>query len=94
MAIPRKTLEQFVDDARRVHGSKYDYSAATYTNAHTKMSIKCNKCGSLFAQNPSNHLSGKGCAKCGVDSIRLTTKEFVQKAIAVHGLKYDYSNSV
>lgn len=90
---PRKTTEQFIKDAVKVHDLNYDYDSVTYVNAHTKITIKCNRCGLSFAQKPNNHLSGKGCGACAKESLKMTTSEFVKKAIAVHGTKYDYSES-
>jgi len=60
----RKTIEEFIEDARRVHGDKYDYSEVDYKNNKTKVSIICKKHG-LFYQTPNDHLSGYGCKKCG-----------------------------
>ena len=46
-----------------------------------------------FWQNPYNHLSGRGCFKCGREKTenhnRLTTEEFIKKAREIHGDKYD-----
>jgi predicted nucleic acid-binding Zn-ribbon protein len=43
-----------------------------------------------FWQTPSDHLSGRGCPKCGGRLVN-NTEEFIQKAKEVHGDKYDYS---
>ena len=37
----RKTLEQFITEARAVHGGKYDYSKVEYKNTNTKVCIIC-----------------------------------------------------
>ena len=85
-----KTTEQFIKEARAVHGNKYDYSLVKIINYHKKIIIKCPTHGK-FPQTPASHIGGKGCAKCFYESRTKTTKQFIQEAIVVHGNKYDYS---
>lgn len=60
----RKTTDQFLCDARAVWGDTYDYSQATYTGSHTKLTIGCRIHGP-FEQTPTNHLTKKsGCPSC------------------------------
>lgn len=42
-----KTTEQFIIDARKVHGDEYDYSKSKYINAMTYIEIICRKHGAL-----------------------------------------------
>ena len=58
-----KTTEQFIAEAKKVHGDKYDYSKVEYLNSHTKICIICKKHGE-FWQMPYEHLNGKGCKIC------------------------------
>lgn len=92
----RKSYDEFVRDARNVHGDKYDYSKFNYVNSITKGIIICPKHGE-FEQTPPNHLSGKGCPECAKERIseknRLTTEYVIQMAKNIHP-EYDYSNSV
>lgn len=92
--IQRKTKEEFIEEARAIHGDKYDYSKVEYINTNTKVCIICPKHGE-FWQTPKNHLKGQGCRKCGHikahENTRDTKEQFVEKAKAVHGDKYDYS---
>lgn len=37
----RKTLEQFIEKARKIHGDKYDYSKVNYTRCDHKVCIIC-----------------------------------------------------
>ena len=60
----RKTTPQFVEEAQRVHGEKFDYSEVEYSNTHTPVKIKCRQCGVVFMQEPASHLAGCGCPKC------------------------------
>lgn len=87
----RKTIEQFIQEARAVHGDKYDYSKVEYKNNNTPVCIICPEHGE-FWQNPSDHLHGVNCPKC-VHRERLTTEEFIERAKAIHGNRYDYSKS-
>jgi hypothetical protein len=58
------SLEEFILRANKIHNNKYNYKLVSYKNAHTKVVISCDKHGN-FEQSPANHLSGKGCNKCG-----------------------------
>lgn len=62
----RGTLENFIRNARNVHGDKYTYDdQCVYVNCETKLKIFCNipKHG-YFKQTPDSHISGSGCPKC------------------------------
>lgn len=60
----RKSKEKFVEEAKRIHEEKYDYSKVVYTGTHNKVIIVCPKHGE-FSQKPLNHISLKqGCPKC------------------------------
>lgn len=90
--IRRKTLNSFIDEAKSIHGNKYDYSKMNYITAEKKVCIICPEHGE-FWQTPSSHLNGAGCPKCN-GGIRLTQEEFLNKAKEIHGDKYDYSKVV
>lgn len=59
----RKTTEQFIEESRRVHGDKYDYSKVEYKNQLTEVVIICPIHGE-FKQKPKLHLKGHGCREC------------------------------
>jgi hypothetical protein len=85
------TTETFIKKARETHGNKYDYSFVKYKDAHAKVKIICPDHGE-YLQKPIDHYRGAKCPACsGVTS--LTTEDFIAKAIAVHGNKYDYSKA-
>lgn len=44
----RKSLEQFIQDARKVHGDKYNYNEVEYINSNTKVCIICPKHGEFW----------------------------------------------
>lgn len=64
----RKTQEQFLEDAKAVHGDTYDYSMCVYVGGKVKMPIICKKHG-IFYQHMEGHINAKqGCRKCYWDS--------------------------
>lgn len=79
----------FIWKAIQKHGYKYDYRKVDYTNNRVKVCIICPEHGE-FWQKPNSHLNGCGCAKCS-HNVKLTTDVFIEKAIKIHGYKYDYS---
>jgi hypothetical protein len=92
----RKTKKKFIEDAKKIHGNKYNYSKTHYINTDTKIIIICPKHGE-FEQIPYSHLNGNGCKKCANIFLSkknaFTTDEFILKARKVHGDKYDYSET-
>ena len=92
MGRRKKTLAEFVAEARKVHGDKYDYSRVEYTGANIPVCIICPEHGE-FWQAPSNHILGAGCAKCHHDSVKSNTEAFIQKAKELYGDRYDYSKA-
>jgi very-short-patch-repair endonuclease len=94
----KKTTAQFIEDARKVHGDKYDYSLVEYVNSKAKVKIVCQEHGP-FLLPPNAHISQKqGCKKCGLIknglSSRLSTQSFIERAILKHGDRFDYSKVV
>jgi len=53
-----------IDDFKKTHGEKYDYSKVVYTKMHQKVEIICPKHG-IFKQSAISHKNGSGCPKCG-----------------------------
>ena len=96
--MKRKTISDFLEAAKDIHGDTYDYSQSVYTNATTKIIIKCKKHG-IFLQRPNDHISGKnGCPACKSDKIgnlkRLDVNEIINRFKHAHGDTYDYSSVV
>lgn len=85
---------EFIIKAKKIHGDKYDYTEVIYTKANSKINIIC-KMHMLFSQIPNDHLNGSGCPKCGIidrfGKLTSNTNTFIEKAIKIHGDKYDYS---
>lgn len=92
----RRSIDEVVDESRKVHGEKYDYSLIKeYKNDREKLPIICKTHG-IFYQTMNRHIKLKqGCPVCGrikcSESRKLTTEKFIEKACKVHGNKYDYS---
>lgn len=88
--VRRKDTAWFIERAQSVHGERYNYGQVNYRRAQEKVTIGCPRHG-LFEQVASYHLAGNGCPACaGVKP--LTQEEFVRRAQAVHGDRYDYSH--
>lgn len=88
------TQEEFINRSKKLHNDNYEYILTEYVSMHKNILITCKKHG-VFTQTPSNHLSGKGCKKCGVITKGLNRRSdnesFIQKSIKIHGELYDYS---
>ena len=88
--MKKKTTEQFILDAVRVHGDRYDYSKVNYTGSFDKITIICSKHGE-FKITPDNHLSKvRGCTKCS-GRYRKNTRDFIEESILINKDRYDYS---
>ncbi len=93
----RLTTAEWVERASVKHGDRYDYSETVYLGAGKKLRIICRLHGA-FETHPATHIKVGGCPQCaGKGSNQdgsLTTEEFIARAKAVHGNRYDYSRSV
>lgn len=89
----RLTTEEFIARARAVHGEAYDYSKVVYTTAATPVEIVCPQHGSFFPR-PNNHVSNRSrCPQCA-GFAPTTLDQFLTRARAAHGDRYDYSRVV
>ena len=85
----KKTTKEFIINANKIHGDKYDYSVLKYSGNKNKVNIICTKHG-VFIQTPTRHLNGDGCPSCN-GGVLSNKEEFKKKAHKIHGDKYDYS---
>ena len=60
-----KTQEQFIEDAVKVHGDKYDYSLVEYVSSLVEVKILCKYHGE-FQQTAITHTQNHGCPKCAL----------------------------
>ena len=81
----------FIERAKEIHNSTYDYSKVKYVNANSKVCIICPIHGE-FMMPPSRHLIGQGCPKC--KGRGLSQEEVISKANLIHNNKYDYSKVI
>jgi len=84
--VGRKTNEQYIEMAKKIHNNFYDYSHTKFISNKHKIKIICPKHGE-FEQNTKHHLSGVGCPSCNI----VTTDDFINKSKYIHGNLYDYS---
>ena len=84
-----KTAKQFIEEAKKIHGNKYNYNVTKYVNNKIKVKIICPIHG-IFEQSPNDHLGGKGCKFCAGNTIK-TTEQFIKEAKKIHGDNYNYS---
>ena len=91
--MPRET---FIERAKEIHKNKYIYDLVTEEayNDNGKLQIICPIHG-VFKQYRHDHLSGRGCYKCGKLSMafkqRYTRDELVELFNKEFHGKYDYS---
>ncbi|MBR6517537.1 MAG: hypothetical protein IKT40_11955 [Bacilli bacterium] len=70
--------EEFIKNAIKIHGNKYDYSKVEYINNRTKVCIICPIHGE-FLQKPNCHLIGSGCPKCKSSKLELEIRLFLEE---------------
>lgn len=76
--LKRKTTENFIKQAKEIHGNKYEYDDVDYINNRTDVLIKCKIHGN-FKQRPSNHLRGAGCPKCKESNGEKIVQQILEK---------------
>ena len=90
-------LSDFIQKSKIIHNNKYDYSKFIYSGSQEKGIIICPTHGE-FLQSPNAHLLGKGCPKCGKESMAIKNRksldQFIEEAKKIHGNKYDYSKVI
>jgi len=101
----KKTKDEFVEEAKEIHGDKYDYTKFIYINSHTNGIIICPK-HDIFLMRPGCHTNKKnpqGCSKCGKENtaakLKMTFETFIEKAMNIEqhknsdgSHKYGYSH--
>lgn len=87
----KKTTEDFIKEAKAVHGGKYDYSKTIYTLSKNKVVITCPIHGD-FTMLPYNHVVlGCDCPECS-NVAKVTKEMFLRRAEEKYGDKFDYSH--
>jgi len=88
----KKTTKEFISEAKKIFGTKYDYSKVVYKNSSVKVIIICPEHGE-FLKAPQKHLKGQGCRICK-GYVKLDQKSFERRAKETHGDRYNYTKSV
>mgnify|MGYP003642276624 FL=1 len=91
----RSNTDKFIEDAKKIHGDKYNYSKVDYKSNGEPVTIICKTHGD-FQITPNGHLNKEaGCRKCSTNTnaIKATksTTQFIEDAKKIHGETYDYS---
>lgn len=85
---------KFITNARKCHGSRYDYSLVKYKNNRVGVDIICKHHG-VFNQAPSSHTKGHGCPSCAGEKSslrqRMSFTEFRDRSMLTHNNKYQYN---
>jgi ssDNA-binding Zn-finger/Zn-ribbon topoisomerase 1 len=94
----RVSFEDFLDQAREVHGNKYSYYKDRFVKISGKTKINCPIHGD-FEQMADTHIrQGSGCPDCGfatqVEKRKMSLEDFILKSESVHGKKYEYSKVI
>lgn len=83
--------QKFIEQAKTLHGDKYDYSKVEYVNTRTPVEIICRTHGS-FTKRPNDHLTKKsGCPACGRTHY-MTLEIFLDRVKKIYGDLYDCSS--
>lgn len=95
----RLTTEEFIKNAKAIHGDKYDYSKIIYTGNKKPVEIICPDHG-VFWQKPNSHVTGKnGCRLCFESKGEKSVVDFLEKygigyireyPIKPHRYRYDF----
>lgn len=89
----KKTTEEWIQDAIKIHGFKYDYSNTSYSGAGNVLTIRCPIPNhGDFEQIAGGHIRGSGCPKCAINS-PYTTAEFIELVKTFLSDGYDYSKT-
>ena len=90
----KMSTPEFITKAKKVHGDRYDYTKASYTNAHAEVVLVCREHGE-FTQKAYSHLNGRGCPECGRISSDKSRKndprDVLNKLIEKFGDYYDFT---
>lgn len=72
------TTLSFIEDAKKIHGEKYDYSKVVYINNREKVLIICLNHGEFY-QKAYVHLQGAGCPQCSSSNGEKLISEYLQE---------------
>ncbi len=88
----KRTTESFINDAKKVHGDRYDYSNVVYTGIHKPVCIVCPVHGEFY-QAPNDHLRGQGCPHCKQSKIEKEVFDILTDSGVIFEAQYKYDES-
>lgn len=86
---PFNKFEDYINKFNEIHKNKYTYDQSTYNGSIIEMKMICPIHGE-FWQKPSNHLQGKGCPDCGIDSMKLKLRYDDEEISTLLENQHDY----
>ena len=94
----RVSFEEFVQEAKKKFGDRFEYSKEHFVNMGTKMTIYCKKHNYYFEQAPRQHLISQcGCPLCSKEEfghipIKMSKEMFIERSKEIFGDDtFDYS---
>jgi len=88
----KKTTEQFISEANKVHNNKYDYSKTEYINAHSNIIVIC-YLHKEFEIKAYAHLNKQGCRQCGYLNRKIPHKKTTEQFLKQLPWNYDFSKT-
>ncbi len=79
--------QYFINQAREIHGDRYDYSEVEYISSKLKISITCSEHGN-FEQLPESHLRGRGCPICNKELNKFNLSDWAKMCPGNPGIFY------
>jgi len=93
----RVSTADFIKNAQKVHGERYDYSKSHFVKSIVTTTVTCKIHGD-FQISPNQHQNGSGCPTCsklerGKKKAASARDAFLEKAKAVHGDAIDFTKT-
>ena len=83
----KNDYKHFIDESKKRFGDIYEFPniETEYENSHSKVTIKCKKCGNVFIKGAGDHITSNsgGCLKCnvGISKNEIEIGDFVKTLI-------------
>ena len=92
----RLKKDEVLKRLKSVHGDALRFQINEYENIRQKITVSCQLHGK-FQSSIGNLFTGRGCLKCSLaktaHSRRLSNDDWIKKAKAVHGNRYNYKDT-
>jgi very-short-patch-repair endonuclease len=80
----RSNKDEFIQQAIKTHGDRYDYSNVVYTTSKEKVEVICFEHGSFWITPNSHTSSGGGCPRCKESKGETRIRVFLER----HGINH------